>query len=212
MSRKTDIADQIAEVKSAAAGSPLAVYHHFQVDVKRAGREICCPLHEETTPSFRIYRDGGFYCFGACKTGGDVIKFAQLVASLSFKEALAQCQFALGLEVRRPVRSSKPPRQWFLVNVRTGENLSFRDIWPWEQFGVSPPHCCYLSDDEESAAAAIEEMTEEMANETRRKYQAWKRTEEFGQLYADWYKSESGGGEWIPIPHERRSGEWVAVD
>ena len=203
--------DDIAAVKSAAAANPLAVYHHFQVDVKRAGREICCPLHEEKTPSCRIYRDGGFYCFG-CKRGGDVIKFAQEIASLSFKDALAQCQYALGLEVRRPVKSSKPPRQWFLVNVRTGENLSFREIWPWERFGVSPPPCCYLSADDDSEAAEIDEIQLEMADENRRDYLAWKRTEEFGRLYADWYNSESGGGEWIPIPHERRDGEWVAAD
>ena len=204
--------DEIAEVKSAAAGSPLAVYHHFGVEVKRTGREICCVLHDDKSPSMLIYRDGGFYCFG-CKKGGDIIKFVQEFASLSFMDALEQCRYILGLQVRRrrQGKNSKPPRQWFLVNVRTGENLSFRDIWPWEQFGVSPPRCCYLSDDDESAAAAIEDIAEEMADENRRNYLAWKRSEEFGQLYADWYNSD-GGGEWIPIPHERRNGEWVAAD
>ena len=203
--------DEIAEVKSAAAANPLAVYHHFQVDVKRPGKEIICVLHEETTPSLLIYRDGGFYCFG-CKKGGDVIKFVQEFASLPFIEALEQCQYILGLQVRRRRKDKKTPRQWFLVHVSTGEMLSFRDKWPWEQFGVAPPRCCYLSDDDEARAAAIEEMAEEMSDENRKKYLAWKRTEEFGQLYADWYNSEGGGGEWIPIPHERRGREWVVAD
>lgn len=31
----------------------------------------CCPLHNENTPSFKIYPDGHWHCYGACDTGGD---------------------------------------------------------------------------------------------------------------------------------------------
>lgn len=36
--------------------------------------KICCPFHGEDTPSFSYSPDKGVWaCFGACKTGGDVI-------------------------------------------------------------------------------------------------------------------------------------------
>jgi hypothetical protein len=39
--------------------------------------KILCPFHEERLPSFQLYRDGTFYCFGAaCKRGGSIFRFA----------------------------------------------------------------------------------------------------------------------------------------
>ena len=40
------------------------------------GRTIRCPLpgHDERTPSFHLYEDGSFYCFG-CGRGGSIIDF-----------------------------------------------------------------------------------------------------------------------------------------
>jgi DNA primase len=36
--------------------------------------KICCPFHKEDTPSFSFNTSTGRWrCFGACKTGGDVI-------------------------------------------------------------------------------------------------------------------------------------------
>lgn len=35
---------------------------------------VCCPLHDEDTPSFRFYEEtNSFYCFG-CQIGGDIIE------------------------------------------------------------------------------------------------------------------------------------------
>lgn len=40
---------------------------------------ICCPFHKEKTPSFRYNPSTGmFRCFGACKTGGDVVVLHRL--------------------------------------------------------------------------------------------------------------------------------------
>lgn len=37
-----------------------------------------CPLHQESTPSFYVWTDKDTWrCFGACATGGDVIKLTQ---------------------------------------------------------------------------------------------------------------------------------------
>ena len=40
--------------------------------------KICCPFHEEDTPSFSYSSEKGLWrCFGACKVGGDVIALHQ---------------------------------------------------------------------------------------------------------------------------------------
>lgn len=40
--------------------------------------KICCPFHEEDTPSFSFSVEKGIWrCFGACHTGGDVIALHQ---------------------------------------------------------------------------------------------------------------------------------------
>ena len=58
--------------------------------IRTFGKKIkaLCPFHEEKTPSFYIFTDtNSFHCFG-CQTGGDVIKFVQVLHKLSFKDAL----------------------------------------------------------------------------------------------------------------------------
>ena len=47
---------------------------------------ICCPFHNEKTPSMRIY-DKDYHCCG-CGEHGDVITFVQKLFNLSFQEAL----------------------------------------------------------------------------------------------------------------------------
>lgn len=46
-----------------------------------------CPFHDEKTPSFTIFDDKRYYCFG-CKANGDSIEFAKRKHNLSFVEAL----------------------------------------------------------------------------------------------------------------------------
>lgn len=46
----------------------------------------CCPFHDEKTPSFYVYDDGRFKCFG-CGKSGDVFQFVQWMENLSFREA-----------------------------------------------------------------------------------------------------------------------------
>ena len=46
---------------------------------RRVGRsrKVCCPLHEDGTPSLHVYREPerGWYCFG-CRRGGSVYDLA----------------------------------------------------------------------------------------------------------------------------------------
>ena len=44
-----------------------------------------CPIHEERTASFVVYRDSNtWYCFGSCASGGDNIKLYQLIHNCDF--------------------------------------------------------------------------------------------------------------------------------
>jgi DNA primase len=36
--------------------------------------KICCPFHDDGSPSLHVYDDGGWKCFG-CGLGGDVFSF-----------------------------------------------------------------------------------------------------------------------------------------
>lgn len=46
-----------------------------------------CPFHNEKTPSFRVYADNRFHCFG-CQENGDVIDFVMQMHDLGFLDAV----------------------------------------------------------------------------------------------------------------------------
>lgn len=46
-----------------------------------------CPFHEERTPSFTIYPDNHYFCFG-CKASGDSISYYMKKMNKNFKEAV----------------------------------------------------------------------------------------------------------------------------
>jgi 5S rRNA maturation endonuclease (ribonuclease M5) len=57
------------------------------IALKREGALLAalCPLHEEDTPSFKVYSDNHFYCYG-CHKHGDVIDLYQYRHKCDFKE------------------------------------------------------------------------------------------------------------------------------
>lgn len=60
---------------------------------------MCCPLHREKTPSFKVYKDGSrFKCFG-CGAGGDVITFAMRYYSLSYGQAILRLASEFNLSI-----------------------------------------------------------------------------------------------------------------
>lgn len=61
------------------------------VPLRRKGREWtgCCPFHNEKTPSFYVYGDGAFHCFG-CGAHGDAIGYTMRARNLSFIDAVKQ--------------------------------------------------------------------------------------------------------------------------
>lgn len=58
-----------------------------------------CPFHAETTPSFTIYENGHYHCFG-CGAHGDVIDYVQARQNSDFKDALELLARHAGIELR----------------------------------------------------------------------------------------------------------------
>ena len=67
----------------------VAVIESAGIELKRSGtRKVgLCPFHADKTPSFFIFPDNHFKCFG-CGVSGDVIDFTQKIHGLSFPDAL----------------------------------------------------------------------------------------------------------------------------
>ena len=74
----------------------------YGYEPNRAGY-INCPVHNEKTPSLKVYPgDGGWHCFG-CGAGGSVINFVMQVFSLNFAQALVRICNDFGI-----MRASEP--------------------------------------------------------------------------------------------------------
>ena len=59
------------------------------VNLKRVGKAYMgrCPFHDDRHPSFAVYPDGYYKCFG-CGASGDVIDFIMQIRGCDFREAL----------------------------------------------------------------------------------------------------------------------------
>jgi hypothetical protein len=71
------------------------------VKLQKAGREFkaCCPFHNETTPSFTVNDEKGFYhCFG-CGAHGDAIRFLTDARGLTFMDAVKELAHQAGMDV-----------------------------------------------------------------------------------------------------------------
>ena len=69
---------------------------HYGYEPNRA-KFICCPFHNEKTPSMKIYEQD-FHCFG-CGEHGDVISFVQKLFGLSFPDTLKKIDIDFGLNL-----------------------------------------------------------------------------------------------------------------
>ncbi len=66
---------------------PIALL--LDTKVQRSGKYqvALCPLHNEKTPSFTIYPDNHYWCFG-CQQGGDSIELIRRLYDFNFVEAV----------------------------------------------------------------------------------------------------------------------------
>ena len=85
------------------ARTPLAAIVGRRVRLARSGRQWkgCCPFHGEKTPSFYVYEDGHYHCFG-CGAHGDAIGFVMQSEGAGFMEAVERLAAEAGLEVPKP--------------------------------------------------------------------------------------------------------------
>ena len=66
--------------------------------LERRGRlyVACCPFHAEKTPSFTIYEDGHYHCYG-CQAHGDAIDYIRQRDGLDFRAAVAALAAEAGM-------------------------------------------------------------------------------------------------------------------
>lgn len=89
---------------------------------------VCCPLHDEDTPSFRYYPDTeSFYCFG-CQRGGNVINlhkyFAERMNGTPItKESAIQFLYDFFIKGKETVELLQPVQQTLDVPVEKSTNV-----------------------------------------------------------------------------------------
>lgn len=88
--------DAVQTIKSSL--TMQEVVEHYGFSVNKAGF-MCCPFHNEKTPSMKIY-DGnrGFSCYG-CGENGDVISFVKKLFDLSFVDTLKKIDLDFNLNI-----------------------------------------------------------------------------------------------------------------
>lgn len=90
----------IAEIKDRVSIADMV--DQLNISRKRSGSNryvLCCPFHDESTPSFMIYvEDDTYHCFG-CQIHGDAIDFYQNTLGIEFDEALIQLSDKLGITI-----------------------------------------------------------------------------------------------------------------
>ena len=83
----------IFQAVKAAVPVPAAA-ERYGLRVRRGGM-VCCPFHEDRTPSMKIY-DDHFYCFG-CQAHGDVTELTARLLGLQNYEAACKLAQDFGL-------------------------------------------------------------------------------------------------------------------
>jgi DNA primase len=103
----------------------VSVVESAGIELKKSGtRHIgLCPFHSEKTPSFFVFPDNHFKCFG-CGESGNVIDFIQKLHGLSFPEALKH----LGIDQGEPTSQVKAD-----IQRRKHRAELVRQFRDWEQ-------------------------------------------------------------------------------
>lgn len=100
------IPDKLREQIIVAAN--LAEYIMESRQLKRSGANYvgCCPFHNEKTPSFYVYPDGHFHCYG-CGKHGDIITWVMEHERLTFPEACRHLAGRYGITYMEKDESEK---------------------------------------------------------------------------------------------------------
>jgi DNA primase len=114
---------EIQEIKSRLGIEQLL--RHYGIVISRNGH-ICCPFHDDSKASMRVYLDTNtVYCFaGSCPTTGhsiDVIDFIQKKENCSKHEALKKASELAGELPELPKQTAK--------TGKTAKNLSLEEVF-----------------------------------------------------------------------------------
>jgi DNA primase len=76
---------------------PDLVRKHSELERSHRQWRCCCPFHDEKTPSFYVYEDDHYHCFG-CGAHGDAISFVMQSEGIGFSEAVEKLAKMVGME------------------------------------------------------------------------------------------------------------------
>lgn len=106
MEQKHTIVDLHAvfgELQELARRDPIGTYTRagYPHRLKKQGKWLAglCPFHADTEPSFRIDPNGRWYCFGACRTGGDLCDLYARLRRCSQSQAARELAALFNLSV-----------------------------------------------------------------------------------------------------------------
>lgn len=106
-----------------------SVVEHYKFEIK--GDKICCPFHNERTPSLAINdSEEFFYCFG-CGQSGDAIEFIREYDGVGFKEAVKQLADILDVEeaeVREMLEDKKEKVEAPVIGYPAMDKTELRDF------------------------------------------------------------------------------------
>ena len=119
----------IQEIKSRLTLANLIQYYGYKAT---KNNRICCPFHEDKTPSMQLYwKTQTAYCFSSnCKTHGkaiDVIDFIMYHENINKHEAIKKAIEIIGGDTESPTKANNPitpvkpmiGRETFLANMFT---------------------------------------------------------------------------------------------
>ena len=100
------------------------------VPLKKSGNtyKANCPFHNERTPSFVVYPNGYWRCYGACGVGGDVYNFLMRQENLDFREALEVLANQVGVDLSQNVNSQAQQQRNSLYTINEAAAAYFHEV------------------------------------------------------------------------------------
>lgn len=133
--QKSDFWEFIREV--AEKSDMTEVISTYYAEPNKA-HKICCPFHDEKTPSLHIYKKTNtFHCFG-CQKSGDSVRFVSEYFNISAFQAAQKINTDFGLNLRPPTETksenpvSKPKERELTEHEK---NLQI-DEWALQQHDI----------------------------------------------------------------------------
>ena len=107
----------------------VSVVEAAGIELRRSGSRMVgsCPFHDDKTPSFFVFPDNHFKCFG-CQASGDVIDFVQKMYGFSFPDALKYLGIEQGRvtpKIREDIKKRKIEKQKAETDKQFEINLQY---------------------------------------------------------------------------------------